>query len=120
MQRVELIGRIGKDTILRMTTSNKKICDTSIAVNERYGDKELTTWFNVRAWNETAEILNKYSKGDEVLIIGKIRNDKYTASDGQERYWSYLNIDYLKKLETAKKEEEFADIKIEESELPFY
>lgn len=107
MQRIVFTGNIGKDLDLKYTETRKKLVDFSVAVNEKINKEEtITTWLNCRAWEGRAEYLSKYvKKGDKVYFEGRIRNDKYKTKDGQEKYYTYVLIDYLEPFKNEKKEE---------------
>lgn len=105
MQRLTFIGNIGKDLDLKYTETKKKVVEFSVAVNEKINDKDLTTWFSCEAWENRAETLSKYvKKGDKIYIEGRIRNKKYTK-DGQERIYTYVQVDNFELLNNGKKED---------------
>lgn len=55
----------------------------SLAVNEKFGDKQTTTWFRVTMWAQMAEKLTEYiTKGKELLVVGTVSARGYTAKDG--------------------------------------
>jgi single-strand DNA-binding protein len=90
--RVQLIGNLGKDPEVRAIDNGNKMARMTIATNETYqnakGEKVTETqWHNVVAWGKTAEIVEKlFSKGNEVVIEGKLVNRSYTDKDGQKKY----------------------------------
>lgn len=86
-QRVEIIGNLGRDPELRFTQSGKAVCNFPVAVNERRGDNDVTTWFEVSVWGASAENCEKYlSKGREVFVEGRVSVDTWTdRSDGSAR-----------------------------------
>ena len=91
VNKVILIGRLGRDPELRYTGSGTPVCNFSLAVNRRRGSRdsqqqEETDWFRVTAWERLAETCANYlAKGRQVYIEGRIRLDTYTGQDGQER-----------------------------------
>lgn len=91
LNRVELIGNLGKDPEMSYTPAGKACTRFSVAVNRRYKDaggekKEATQWFNVVAWEGLAETCNSYlHKGSKVYVAGRIGSRKYTDKEGKER-----------------------------------
>ena len=90
MNRVILLGRLVADPETRMTQSNIAMTRFKLAVN-RQGKKEegqpTADFFQITAWRQTAEFVSKYfSKGQQVLIEGYLRNNQYTDKDGNKRY----------------------------------
>lgn len=90
MNRVILLGRLVADPETRMTQSNIAMTRFKLAVN-RQGKKEdgqpTADFFQVTAWRHTAEFVQKYfTKGQQVLIEGTIRNNNYTDKNGIQHY----------------------------------
>ena len=83
LNKVELIGRVGRDPELRYTKSGTAVCNFSIATSEKYkdsnGDKqEKTTWHSCIAWADLAEVANNHLKsGMLVYLEGRIDYRKY-------------------------------------------
>lgn len=92
VNRVQLIGSLGKDPEVKTFDNGKKLARFSIATNENYknaqGEKVTeTTWHNVVAWGKLTDIIEKYvSKGDRICLEGKLTNNHYTDKDGNKRY----------------------------------
>lgn len=93
VNKVILVGTLGKDPETRYTSAGAAICNFSMATNESWKDKntgekqERTEWHRVKAFGQLAEICGKYlKKGRQVYIEGSIRTDKYTDKQGVERY----------------------------------
>ena len=90
--KVQLIGHVGQDPIIKDFEGGKKLANISIATNEVYykdnGDKvEKTEWHRVTAWGKTAEIIVKYVvKGKELGIEGKLTTRSYDDKDGNKKY----------------------------------
>ncbi len=89
---VQLMGRLGQDPEIINLDSGKKLAKFSLATNDYYttakGEKvEQTEWHNVVAWGKTAEIIeNHVTKGQEILIGGKLTTRSYETKDGDKRY----------------------------------
>ncbi|HEX8733180.1 MAG: single-stranded DNA-binding protein [Chloroflexota bacterium] len=92
MNKIFIIGNLGRDPELNYTPSGTAVTKFSVADSRRWRDKqsgeqrEETTWFNVVAWNQLAETCNQYlHKGSKVFIEGRMSSRKYTDKDGNER-----------------------------------
>lgn len=86
VNRVQLLGRLGKDPELRKTANGKAVCNFSVATSEKRGDKEETTWHEIVTWEKTAENCAKFlAKGREVFVEGRIQVREYEAKDGSKR-----------------------------------
>lgn len=89
--KVFLGGRLTADPELKQTTNGAAVCSFSIAVNRRFGSKDgsqpQADFFNVTAWRQTAEFVNKYfRKGSSIFVVGQIQNRSWTDQNGQKRY----------------------------------
>src|SRR5439155_24274018 len=91
MNKIMLIGNLGRDPEMNYTPSGVAVTKFSLAVNRitksSTGEKEKETeWFNIVAWQKLAEICNQYlHKGDKVYIEGRVQQRKYTDRNGVER-----------------------------------
>lgn len=91
LNKVILIGRLGRDPETRFMPNGEAVCNFSIATSEKYTDKngqrqEATEWHNVTMYRKLAEIAGQYLKlGSQVYIEGKIKSRKYTDKNGVER-----------------------------------
>ena len=90
--KVQLIGNLGNNPEIITLESGKKLAKFSIATNESFknakGEKvQNTEWHNIVAWNQTAEIIEKYlEKGSEIAIEGKLTSRSYDDKEGNKRY----------------------------------
>ena len=94
LNKILLIGHLGKDPEVRSTQNGTEVCNFSMATSERWKDKqsgewtEKTEWHRVVVWGSKAGPCGQYlSKGSQVYVEGKIETRKWTDRDGQER-WS--------------------------------
>ncbi|MEO5673134.1 MAG: single-stranded DNA-binding protein [Chitinophagales bacterium] len=91
INKVILIGNLGKDPEIQRLESGAMVARFSVATTEVYKDKsgnraEQTEWHNISVWNKQAEIAEKYlKKGSGVYIEGKIRTRDYTDKSGQQK-----------------------------------
>lgn len=91
LNKVMLIGNLGKDPDFNVTPEGTPVAKFTLAVNRntknRSGERvKETEWFNIVAWRQLAEICEKYlHKGSKVFIEGRIQQRKYTDKDGIQR-----------------------------------
>ena len=94
LNRVQLIGRLGKDPESRSTPTGKKVAHFSLAVSQRWKsaegeNKENTEWVNVEAWGRLGEICQQYlHKGSLVFLEGRLKTDKYEDKGGEIKYYT--------------------------------
>jgi single-strand DNA-binding protein len=91
MNKMMLIGNLGRDPEMNYTPNGVAVTRFSLAVNRvtksASGEREVETqWFNIVAWRQLAETCNTYlHKGSKVFIEGRLQTRKYTGNDGVER-----------------------------------
>ena len=94
LNRVQLIGRLGKDPESRFTPTGKKVVHFSLAVSNRWKSaegeaKESTEWVNIEAWGRLGEICAQYlHKGSLVYLEGRLKTDKYEDKGGETKYYT--------------------------------
>ncbi len=94
VNKVTLVGNLGRDPELRSTQSGKRIANLSVATSERWKDKdsgearERTEWHRVVVFNDRlADLCEKYlHKGSKVYIEGALETRKWTDQSGQDKY----------------------------------
>jgi len=94
LNRVTLLGNLGKDPEVKRTQGGNAYCNMSIATSETWRDKntgerkEKTEWHNVTVWAEgLVKVAEQYlKKGSKVLVEGKMQTRKWQAQDGSDRY----------------------------------
>lgn len=93
VNKVILVGNLGKDPENRVTGSGEAVCTFSIATTESWRDKssgerkDITEWHRVVFYRKLAEVAGQYlRKGSQVYIEGKIKTRKWQDKDGQDRY----------------------------------
>lgn len=90
LNKVMIIGYLGKDPEIRYTPGGRAVTTFSVAVNRKYvstdGEKKFETdWFNVIAWGSLAEICAQYlAKGDHVYIEGRLQTRRWEDSEGTQ------------------------------------
>ena len=124
LNRVQLIGYLGRDPETRFTPKGSKVCQFSVAVSDRWrgaeGEtKERTDWFTVEAWGRLGEICQEYlSKGRLVYIEGRLRTDTY-EKEGEKRYSTKVVASTMQMLDRKPEEDEPVAPQPEEDEFPF-
>lgn len=93
LNRVILIGRLGKDPEVKNLANDKTVATFSVATDESYGDKKKTEWHRIVAWGKTAELAGKYlEKGREVCVEGRIQTREW-EKDGEKKYVTEIVAD---------------------------
>ena len=83
---VILIGNLGADPELRYTQSGIAVANFDIAVNRQSKDKDDVDWFRIVCWQKLAEVVaNHCTKGQTVLVEGRLQSRTYEAQDGSKR-----------------------------------
>ena len=86
VNKVIAAGRVGRDPEIRHTANGKAVANFSVAVSEKYGEKENTEWFSVVSWGKQAEFVGeKLRKGARVLVIGRQQTRKWSDKEGNSR-----------------------------------
>ena len=147
INKVILIGNLGKDPEVRHLESGVAVCNFSIATGETYKDRNSgekvthTEWHNIVLWRGLAEVAEKYlKKGAKIYIEGKLRTRSWQDQEGNTRYTTEIlgdNMTMLGKsepnsspaassqsMEASKKKEEplgneFSNPDVENDDLPF-
>ena len=116
INKVILVGNLGREPEMRYTTTGKPVTRFSIATTERWGKnedgspKEHTEWHNCVAWRKLAEICHSYlHKGTKVYLEGRIRRSEYVDKEGIKKYSFSINIDQMEILTPKAKEEEIKE-----------
>lgn len=93
VNKVILIGNLGKDPEIKYTSSGMAVAKFSLATNERYKDKDgqwqdRTEWHNIVAWQRLAEIVGEYvKKGSKLYLEGRIQTSSWDDKEtGQKKY----------------------------------
>ena len=91
LNKVILIGRLGRDPETRHMPNGEAVCNFSVATSETWNDRngqrvERTEWHNITMYRRLAEIAGQYlKKGSQVYLEGRIQSRKYQGKDGIER-----------------------------------
>ncbi len=104
INKVILVGNVGKDPEIRHLDSGVAVATFTLATSENYtaknGDKVTSTeWHNIVLWRGLAEVAEKYvKKGKQLYIEGRIRTRSYEDKEGQKKYVTEIYGDVMKLL----------------------
>ncbi len=104
INKVILIGNVGKDPDVKHLESNVSVANFTLATSESYtnksGEKVTTTeWHNIVCWRGLATIAENYiHKGSQIYVDGKIRTRSYDAPDGSKRYTTEIYAESIQLL----------------------
>jgi len=96
MNKIIIIGHLGKDPETRFTASGQKVTTFSVATNKRKGDQDETTWFRVTVWGDRFDKMMQYfKKGSVIFVSGELALNKWTDASGQEKTSLEITADSL-------------------------
>lgn len=101
LNKVMIIGNLGRDPEMRYTPSGRPVTSFSVATSRSWvttdGERrEATEWFNVVAWRDLAEICHQYlTKGSKVYIEGRLQTRSWETSDGQRHFRTEIVADEM-------------------------
>ena len=104
LNKVMLIGNLGKDPEVRYTPSGSAVASFSVATSEKFKNRngemeERTEWHNVVLWGRQAEVAGEYlSKGKTVYIEGRLQTRKWQDKDGRDRWTTEVVGDRMQML----------------------
>ncbi|MBQ4287879.1 MAG: single-stranded DNA-binding protein [Bacteroidales bacterium] len=110
LNKVMLIGNVGKDPEVRYldnnpnSSDNAKVASFTLATTERYRDRsgephENTEWHNIVAWRRSADVVEKFvRKGTQLYIEGKLRTRSWNDQTGNKHYTTEVIVDNLQLL----------------------
>ena len=91
VNKVILVGRLGRDPETRYTGAGQPVCNFSLATDDTYKDRtgqrqKRTEWHKIVVWGKTAEIAQQYlKKGSQIYLEGRIQQREWTDKEGQKR-----------------------------------
>lgn len=101
VNKVILLGNVGKDPETKYTAQGTPVCKFSLATNERFKDKngewqDRTEWHNLVLWEKLAEIAEQYvKKGGKIYIEGKLKTDSWEDKSGEKKYRTNVVVEDL-------------------------
>lgn len=105
INRVFLIGNLGKDPELKTFSNGGSLCNATLATSESWKDKdgqqqERTEWHNVVFHNKLGEVVAQYlSKGSKVYVEGSLRTRKWQDKEGKDRYTTEIHASEMQMLD---------------------
>jgi len=111
LNKVMLIGNVGKDPEVNFTPSGVKVAQFRLATSETWKDKdgtiqEHTDWHTIVAWRGLADVVEKLvRRGSRIYIEGKIQSRSFQDADGHKRYVVEIVADNLLLLDSKKSEQ---------------
>ena len=99
VNKVILVGNLGRDAELRYTPGGAPVATLNMATTEIWNDKagqrqEKTEWHRVVLWGKTAESLNEYlTKGKQIYVEGRLQTRQWDDKDGNKRYTTEIRGD---------------------------
>ena len=124
VNKVILIGNLGKDPEVRYLDNGVSVANLSLATSENYKNKDgekvtQTEWHDIVLWRGLAEVAEKYlKKGSSVYIEGKLRTNKWVDKDENTRYKTEVLADKLTMLGRSQNQEQSSE-STSEDDLPF-
>ncbi|HBX70228.1 MAG TPA: single-stranded DNA-binding protein [Chloroflexi bacterium] len=125
LNKVMIIGRLGRDPEMRYTPSGRPVTTFSVATSRNWntsdGERRTETeWFNIVAWGSLAEICNQYLlKGQQVYIEGRLQSRNWEDPDGKKHTSIEIVASEMIMLGDRRSPDEQADDAPEEDEFPF-
>lgn len=101
LNKVMLLGNLGKDPEVRYTASGTAVANFSMATTEKFKKKDgewedRTEWHNVTLWGRLAEIAGEYlAKGKTIFVEGRLQTRKWQDHDGKDRYTTEVVADKM-------------------------
>jgi single-strand DNA-binding protein len=114
LNRVQLIGRLGRDPESKFTPTGKKVAHFSVAISNRWKGREgemreSTEWINVEAWERLGETCQQYlKKGSLVYVDGRLKTDK-VENQGDTRYFTKVVAQTVQFLDTRAASDELEE-----------
>ena len=108
VNKVVLIGRLGKDPEVRHLSDTSSVCNFTLATNESYKDRQgnrvdQTEWHNITIWRPgLVGVAEKYlQKGKLIYLEGKLKTRAWDDKEGNKRYTTEVHVDQLQMLERS-------------------
>ena len=104
LNKVMLIGNVGRDPEVRYLEGNAKVASFTLATSERFKDRngelrENTEWHNIVAWRANADVAEKFiHKGTQIYVEGRLRTRSYTDQAGVKKFTTEIQADTIQLL----------------------
>ncbi len=113
LNKVQLIGHLGRDPETRFTPSGKKVCHFTLAVNRR-GNGTDPDWFQVEAWERLGEVCQQYlGKGRLAFVEGRLQTDRWTDEKGEPHFRTKVVAGQMQMLDRKAEEQDVAAESVE-------
>ena len=110
VNKVIIIGNVGRKPERRSTGSGQTVTSFSVCVNEKHGGKEKATWLNVVAWGNLGDVCAEYlDKGRSVFVEGRIDVRTIESNDGQRRTFTDIVAHNVQFLSPSKQQQRTSD-----------
>lgn len=121
MNKVYLSGNLTNDPVVRQATSGKAYARFGLAVNRPFGKNKEVDFFNLVAWDKTAETIGKhFIKGSRIIIDGRLQTSKYTNKDGNDVTATEVIVEHFEFAGgKPKPKDEFDGTPIDDDDTPF-
>jgi len=125
LNKVMLIGNVGKDPEVNFTPSGVKVAVFRMATAETWKDKdgavqEHTDWHSIVAWRGLADVVEKLvRRGSRLYVEGKIQSRSFEDRDGNKRYVTEIVADNLLLLDAKKPDQPASTTEAENNDIPF-
>lgn len=111
INKVILLGRLGKDPLIKHLDNGRVVANLTLATNDYYtkdGQRlESTEWHNLELWDNHAKMAESYlKKGNIIYVEGKIRTDKYTDAEGIEKQIKKIRVLQMQMMSGLNRNEE--------------
>ena len=101
MNKIFLVGRLGKDPESKATQGGTHVSNFTLATDDGYGDNKKTNWHNIVAFGKTADAVNSYlGKGSLVSVVGSVQYRSWDKKDGTKGYMTEVVADQVEFLNT--------------------
>lgn len=112
-----IAGHVGRDPEVKTLDGGRTLANFSVAVSEKRGGEQATTWFRCTAFGKTAEVVGQYvKKGRAVMVEGRIASRKYTKDGAEREAWD-VTADRVVFLSSGERDEAAATPP--DGEIPF-
>lgn len=103
MNKYIALGNLTKDPVFKSTKNGNKVCDFSIAINNKLSNSVF--FIDIETWGNIAENCNRFLvKGRKVLIEGKLMSSTWASKTGEQRYRTYCRADFVNFLDKSESE----------------
>ena len=118
---IVLTGRLGKDPEVRSTQAGKTVASFSVAVDDGWGDKKKTDWWDVEVWGKTAEAVGRLvTSGKRVTVTGSLKKDEWQdKTSGEKRSRTKILANQVDIIDFADKNQGDGHGEVDDDSIPF-